>query len=75
MKDQVTVVRSQAEFYSEVIRRVRCTLGLRGVKNASKVKINVTYLDRYRSLERLVLTDDEMASIARHVVEDTMDYL
>lgn len=75
MKSQATVVRSYSEFYAEVTHRARCTLGLRGVKNSNKIKINASALNKYYGLTTLVLTDDEMAAIARRVVEDTMDYL
>lgn len=75
MKKQTAVVRSYSEFYSEVVRRARCTLGLRGVKNSNKIKINITALTKYNGLSNLVVTDDELAAIAQRVVEDTMDYL
>lgn len=75
MKNEVAKSRSQAEFHAEVVRRTRAVLGLRGVKNAKEIPLNLTRLNRYSTLTHVVVNENELALLVKGVVSDTLSYL
>ncbi|ABY62870.1 hypothetical protein ST201phi2-1p037 [Pseudomonas phage 201phi2-1] len=52
----------------DVMRRARCILGMRGIKNPDRVRLNMTSTNRIRGL---TFTEDQLADIAREVASDT----
>jgi len=52
----------------EVMRRARCILGIRGISNPDRVRLNMTSTNRIRGL---TFTEDQLADIAREVASDT----
>lgn len=62
---------TRKELNDEIVRRARAVMGMRGLKKADKVSVNVTQL---RDRIPLEITNDQLADMACRVADDTMGY-
>ncbi len=56
------------ELEKEIKRRARCVLGIRGLKNPERIRLNMTSTNHIRGLE---FTEERLAEIACEVAGDT----